>query len=250
MTAQKKNIASVAEAAEGAVADLVRVSHWGEASYVNLPLIYPDGSSATVKICTVRNGFRVSDNGFAFRNMERIGAQRSFARTAASAAERSELFVDKRCIYVDASADFLSAAICEVAMASWQATDRVFQRAGEEEGEELEEYLRERLAAIFPTQMAKTPTVQGASTHSWDFSAVVNAPAGISVFQAVGNHMASVNRASTSFLDLSNLTNPPHLIAVVKDKAAMEEKLLLLSQAGSRVIEEAQPDEVYRRAAT
>lgn len=249
MTATAQIRQKVSEIADKAALDLVRVAHWGDSSFVNLPLICPDGSAVTVKLDLVEGGVRVSDNGFAYRILEAIGAQRSFARTAAAVAEGAELSVDRRTIFVDVSAEFAPAAICEVGIASWLVTDRIFQKLPDEESGEIEEHLLERLAVIFPQSLIREPKLKGASTHEWALSAVVQHGDRPTVFQAVGKHMQSVNKASTGFLDLGSLPNPPRLVAVVKDKAQMAEKLLLLSQSGGRIIEEAQPDDVYRRAA-
>ena len=133
-TAVREN-RSLAAVAEAAVRDLVRVSNWGNSSFVNLPLIYPDGSSVTVKLDIVQAGqrvdevgVRVSDHGFAYRLLEQIGAQRSFGRTAGGVAEREELTVDKRSIYVDVPFDAVERAICDVAAASWSVVDRVYSK--------------------------------------------------------------------------------------------------------------------------
>jgi len=46
---------SIARVAEDAARELISVSHWGHSSFVNLPLIYPDGSHVTVKLDPVRH---------------------------------------------------------------------------------------------------------------------------------------------------------------------------------------------------
>lgn len=249
MSAQSRDQIAVADAAEVAARELVKVTHWGDSSFLNLPLIYPDGSSVTVKIDRVQGGLRVSDNAFAFRLVEGIGAHRSYARCAKAVAERADLCVEHRMIYADVSPDFLVPAICEVAAASWQVADRIFENAADAESEELEATLRDRLAVIFPGRLERETLVTGASSHKWEVSAVVRLDSGLAVFQAVGSHMSSVNKASTSFLDFGNLQQPPHLVAVVREKRTMAEKLTLISQAGGRVIEQEQPDAAYLRAA-
>ena len=249
MTATAHIRRKVAEIAEAAVRDLVRVSHWGSSSFINLPLVFPDGSGVAVKLDFIGGDVRVSDNGFAYRVLEAIGAQRSFAKTAASIAESCELKIDRRTISVDVSPDFVPNAICEVATASWLVADRVFRRLPDEESEEIKEHLLDRLATIFPESLVREPTLKGASSHPWELSAVVSHGGHPTVFHAVGSHMQSVNKASTSFLDLANLSTPPRLVAVVKSKPDMAEKLTLLAQAGAHIIEETQADDDYRRAA-
>ena len=79
-------------------------------------------------------------------------------------------------------------------------------------------------------------------------TAVVTFMASTTAFQAVGNHANSVFRTDAAFDDLAALDVPPKLVAVVKDKKALGTRLALLDRAG-RVIDEEQPDDVYRRAA-
>ena len=77
--------AAPAPAIEIAVASLVSAEHWADSSFVRLPLVYPGGSLVTVKIDPLgANRYRVSDAGFGFREIEEIGAQRSYARVAGS----------------------------------------------------------------------------------------------------------------------------------------------------------------------
>ena len=63
-------------------------------------------------------GFRVSDAGFTYRELEAIGAERSFPRVAKAAAERESVAKNRRVIFVDVSAEDLTRAICDVAAAS------------------------------------------------------------------------------------------------------------------------------------
>lgn len=242
---------SVANAAESAVRELVRVKHWGDSSFINLPLIYPEGSHVTVKLDPIEGGFiRVSDNGFGYRVLENIGAQRSFPRAARKAAEAEELSVNTRAVYVDVPVHAVTRAICDVSVASWNIVDRVFGRIADQESEEIEDHLRARLSMIFAGRFVPdVHHVRGLSTTDWDVSAVVKTDSALVVFQAVANHPNSIHKTSASFMDLASLDHAPHLVAVVKDKAAMGPKLSLLGQSGGRIIEESQPDATYMAAA-
>lgn len=80
MASQLDTSTNVSEVAERAAAELVRVSHWGQCSYVTLPLMMPSGTAATVRISASDGGYRVDDGGFAFRELEAIGAERSFPK--------------------------------------------------------------------------------------------------------------------------------------------------------------------------
>jgi hypothetical protein len=240
---------SVAEAAERAVVGLVQVSHWGGSSYVNLPLFMPSGTPASVRVTRQEQGFRVDDGGFAYRELEAIGAERSFAKAAARFAAYEELSADRRLVFTHATETELSRAISDVGTASYAVATDVYRRLAEGAAVEVEEYLRERLEEIFAgARIESEEEIKGASSHSWKVTAALHRDSEIIVFQAVNPHPYSVYKTSTAFRDLSDLPHPPRCISVVRDKAAMGVNLNVLAQAG-RVIQSDQPDEAYRRAA-
>lgn len=234
-------------AVEGVVRDLVRGQRINGAFYVNLPLLYPDGSFVTVRIDQVPKGLRVSDAGFAYHQIDDIGAAKSFRRTANKAAELNDVTVGDRALYTEADADSLHRAILDVADASWRVADQVCQRVFDEDDQELVEALNERLVKLFGSEnVAPEQSITGASTNEWEMSAVVSYRGRKTVFQAVSN-ANSVYRTSTAFRDIAGLDNPPRLVAVVRDMKALGPRKALL--APGRVIEEAQPDDLFRKAA-
>lgn len=236
-------------AVEAAIEDLLQVRRWGDKVFVNMPLIFPGGSLATVRVSPAPGGYRVDDGGFAFREIESIGAERSFRRTAAKIAERDDLGLNRRVIFANATDDELGRAICDVALASHAVAEQIYRKADEHEEGEIEDYLQERLVRIFGEgKVAEDRSIKGSSTSPWEVSAILHVNSHTTVFQAVGSHANSIYRASTAFHDLAELPTPPRLVAVVKDKAALGPRLNLLSQAG-RVIQSDQPDDVYMRAA-
>lgn len=249
MASQIDITTDVSRAAEKAAAELVRVSHWGDASYIALPLIMPSGTAATVRVSGHKAGFRVDDGGFAYRELEAIGAERSFPKVAAKFAAYEELETDRRVIFTQAAESELVRAICDVGTASYAVVEDVYRRLSEAGALEIEDYLRERLESIFAgSRIEPDEEMKGASTHMWRMSAAVHLPSGLIVFQAVPNHPYSVYRASTAFRDLSELPNPPKCVAVVKDMASLGNNLNVLAQAG-RVIQGDQSDDTYRSAA-
>lgn len=239
------------QAVEQTARDLVRLERIGGSSFLNLPILYPDGSSVTVKIDRIATGLRVSDAGFAYREIEDIGADRSFGRTAKKIAEERDVRVGKKTLYVDATADTLFAAICDVATASWQVADKVYSRVADQDEQELEDELTARLEAIFGPQrlVSDKKSLKGESSTEWPVSAVVSLDDHMAVYQAVGDHANSIYRAATAFRDLSALRRPPRLIAVVRDQDALGSRLALLSQASASVINRDDPDERFRKAA-
>ncbi len=225
------------------------VRNWGASNYVTLPLAYPSGTLVTVKIDPVPNGLRVSDNGVAYREVESIGAQRSFARRAPIIAEEASLETNRRAIFADIPPEQLTAAIIDVAAASKLIADQIYSRVSESEEAEISGHLHERLIAIFgASHFVADAKLKGSSTNEWEMSAVVHLPNREVVFQAVSGHANSVFRTSTAFHDLGALMKPPTLVAVVRNKQALGPKYSMLAQAG-RVIEDSQPDDVFLKAA-
>jgi hypothetical protein len=236
-------------AIEATASELVHRRKVAGSHFINLPLLYPDGSSVTVRIDRVIEGLRVSDNGFAYREIEALGAESSFKNTARNIVEEIGVQVNRRMIYAEATPDTLYRAISDVATASWRIASQVAKRVSEQEEAEIEEQLTARLASIFGRDHVRAEKkLTGASSSEWEVSAVVSLEGRIAAFQAVGDRPISIYRTATAFHDLASLEKPPILIAVVRSKKALGSRLGLLSQAG-RVIEERQSDDVFRRAA-
>jgi hypothetical protein len=251
MSAVAKPRLNIADIAATVAPELVRVSNWGDSSFINVPLLFPSGSQVTVKLDPVDGGVRVSDNGFAYRELEAIGAERSFPRTARTHTKPAQLSVGNRVIFVDVTPDQAFGAICDVAMASWQVADQIYARQADVEEEELEDYLRQRLPIIFADRFIPgTQRMRGASQTEWVIAGAVKTIQGdgLAVFIGVSNHHVSINQATAGILDLGNLENPPRRIAAVKEKKALGPRLALLSEAGGYVIEEGQSDNVYEKA--
>lgn len=239
----------ITEAVNRAVRDLMGVQHWGDASFVSFPIYYPSGASVTVRVRALATGFRVDDGGFAYREVEAVGFERSFAKAADKARSKEGVERDTRCLFVNADAGQLARALSDVAMASWDVADRVFSKIAEQEERDIEEYLRDRLTAVFgPSRLEERQIMVGSSASEWNVSAIVREGANEIVFQAVSEHANSVYRTSAAFHDIAALNRPTRLVAVVKSKEAMGKKLIILSQAG-RVIQSDQSDEAYLRAA-
>jgi hypothetical protein len=234
---------------EDAVRELVRTERIDGAVYVNLPMLYPDGSFVTVRVDRGAGGFRVSDAGFAYREVEDIAGPRSFRRTANRIAEANDVVVGERLIYVNATMETLERAICDVADASWRVVDAVAQKAFDEDEVGLSEELSVRLKRVFGDEHVKDGAeLVGNSTTTWPVTALVDRHGTAVVFQAVSDNSNSINRASTAFRDLSTLgVRAPKLVAYVRSKQALGSKLSLLAPA--RVVEEAQSNEYLEKAA-
>jgi|SRR5215213_1155931 len=238
----------VEQATEKVARELVRARRAHGALFINLPLLYPDGSHVTVRIDQGATGVRVSDSGFAYREVEDIGSARAFRRVANKIADATGVTVGERAIYTDGDMETLERCICDVASASWRVVESFWERAFEEDEEELSDELNARLRTIFGEKnVEEGGKLTGASTTVWPVSALVTVEGAPAAFQAVSDNANSINRASTAFRDLSTLERPPKLVAFVRSKAALGPRLGLL--APGKVIEETQPNELIKKAA-
>jgi len=131
-------------AVDEAVRNMVRVRHWGDTSFVSFPIYYPSGSPVTLRIMQSGSGFWVDDGGFAYREIEAVGFERSFASAADKARAAEGIDRDRRRLFLHVDAECLGRAISDVAIASWNIADRVFGKISDQEERDIEDYLHDR----------------------------------------------------------------------------------------------------------
>jgi hypothetical protein len=118
MTSVAQASVDFAAAVESAVRQLVSVSVWGSNSFVSLPFFYPGGGAISVKVEKWSpTTFRVSDNGFAFREVESLGAERSFPKTANRISSEEGVSANRRVVFAEASVPQLAMVIAKVGLA-------------------------------------------------------------------------------------------------------------------------------------
>ena len=245
-----RNVAGVRAAVDSAMAQLVSVKHGDGVSYVHLPLFYPSGAAVTISIEQIKDGFLVTDEGFAYREIELVGADRMFGRVARTASERFGVDANPRMLSASADMGTLASAMADVAIASAWVAHSIVDRISDRDENEIAQHLYGRLVHIFgTTKVEQKASIIGASSNGWEVSSLVHIDTRIAVFDVVRNHHSAVFSTSTKFHDLALLSNPPVTVAVVKDKKAMGSYLGILAQAG-HVIQDNEPDTVIKRAAT
>jgi hypothetical protein len=233
------------------VDDFVTMRSSGDAHFISMPIFYPDNTPVTIKIepMTSSSLYFVSDGGFGFHEVESIGYENSFTKTAKKYAEEYDLEVEKGIIFSKVEEAYLYRTICDIAKISWQTVSKIYKNAEKDEVI-FEQELRARLFKIFGSEkVSQEHVIMGSSSVDWNVTGIVNVNGHLAVFLAVSEHSASINKASAAFHDIAALEdNPPILISVVKDKKALGKKLALLSHT-SKVIDEGQSDDVFKRAA-
>lgn len=226
---------------------MVSTRHWHDASFINMPMVYPSGGFVTVQLSPAGRGIKVSDAGYAYREAELFGAGRSFSKTARTVARTYDVQAGLRAIYVDVSRQDVERAVFDVSAASFMVADRIVSRVSQDDEATISETLKGRLDRLFPEKVDYESKVVGASSTEWDISAVAKLDGRRAVFQAVTNYPASIYKTSTAFHDLSALDDAPLLVSVISSKADFGASVGILAQAG-RVIEVGQEDSVYLRA--
>jgi hypothetical protein len=239
----------ISRAIADAIGELVRVRHWDHSSDVTLPIFYPSGSSVSLCIEKVRHGYAISDNGLAYRELEQIGGETYFGKNASKIIEgESGVWHNSREILSEATAETLASAMADVASSSSRLTWKVLSKLNRKSQVEIADYLFERLRVIFGEgRVERDRTITGPSTREWHIDAVVHLEGSESIFQAVANSHLSVYPTAAMFHDLALIESPPTTISVVKSREAMGSLFNILAQAGN-VIEEAQADQVYKKA--
>ena len=85
---------------------------------MHLPIFYPSGAAVAVSVERVGDGYLVTDEGFAFREVEMVGAEDLFAQEATYVAGAAGLGTESRLVTVVADIESLTSAIADVAAAS------------------------------------------------------------------------------------------------------------------------------------
>lgn len=238
---------SIAELTNAIIPSLISFKAWGDASFVNLPMAYPSGAFVTIRLTHAPGGVRVSDSGFAYREIESFGAGRSFSKTAQNIVEEFDISVGRRSVFVDVPENEVERAILDVSAASHAIATRIVSRVSSEAEATITDELHERLDRLFP-RTTYDGKVVGSSSTEWEVSAISQFDGASAVFQIVTNYPVSIFRTSTAFHDISALDHPPRLISVVKSKKELGRNYSILAQAG-RVVEIGQPDTAFERAA-
>jgi hypothetical protein len=235
-------------ALEKAMAQLVHIQEAGGVAHVRLPVFYPSGASVAVSLERIKRGYRVSDDGFAYREIEMVGVERSFARTARNASERFGVETSPKTIFVITPVDGLATAIADVAAASAWLAQTIVDGIADHHQNKIAEHLYGRLVHIFgQSKVEQKAKIVGASSNDWEVSSLVHLGDRQAVFDVVANHHASVFSTATKFRDLALLSHPPIAVAVVQDKKDMGAYYRILAQAG-HVIQDNEPDSVILRA--
>jgi hypothetical protein len=229
---------------EHVASQLVSVELKTDGAFITMPLTYPSGSHAVVRVDVLAHDHHfVTDMGMGYLESEMMGVSLIYARHAAPIAEQVGIQFDHHAFaLIDVPRDRLPGAVITVANASHQAVAVAAYKQAERKNAEDEERLYERLVKIFATERVnRDVSIVGASNTAWRVSNIVRLEHKVTIFEPVSRHPNSITTATTKFHDLARLDDPPNRVAVVENKERMGTYLGVLAQAASVITRDA-PD--------
>src|SRR5215213_86393 len=224
-----------ADMVESVARELVTTEHFGTASVVKTPLLYPSGAGVVVEVSEHGPRYFVTDMGYGYQECEMNGASTFYSNSARQLAEHYGIRFDNQAFFVaEATREQLPGAVVTVANCSCEATARAIYRAAERRSDEDADKLYVKLKQAFPKNaVERDQEFAGSSNHKWNVAAIVRSGPRVALFEAVNKAHVSVVTAATKFHDIGRLETPPIRIAVVKNKAELGDLFNVIAQAST-----------------
>jgi hypothetical protein len=237
-------------AIELAMREIVSAKHRPEGSYVNVPSLYPSGSSAVVRVSGGPDVFFVTDFAVGYTEAEFMGFDKIYLRQAKIVSEKSGIGFDDHAFFiVKVGIDRLAGAIVTVANCSVEAVILAAFKAAEKASGDGAVIMINKLERVFGAErVAKHTKILGASNHEWDFAATVTSNGKRTVFEFATKYPVSVATVAMKMNDISRLESAPKRVVMVSEKKALGTYLGVLSQSAN-VIEEGIDDSVVLKLA-
>ena len=232
------------KAIESVTREIVVAEHRDGCSYIKTPLSYPGGSMIVIRVNDAFPEFFVSDFGAGYSEAEMMGASAIFSRHAREIADHAGIGFDTHSFFVArATREQLPGALVTVANCSQEAVAVAAYRLAERPVSDDAENLFERLVTVFPRDwVAKDAEVIGQSNTRWHVATMVRGGRRPTIFEPVSSHHMSIFAASTKFRDISEMSDAPGRVAIVRKKAELKTYLAVLSRTAN-VIERDVPNE-------
>jgi hypothetical protein len=251
MTGMDERTAAFREVVDSVSRALADARHEHDASYISLPVLYPSGSMAVVRIEPHQDGrFLITDMGLGFQEADLLGGAKVFGHAASAIAAHAGVKMDRHAfLLTDVRREQLVGAVSIIAACSQEAVQLTAFKLEERKRADAADRLHERLTRLFtPAKVARDAEILGASNTPWHVSTLVTTDGHKAVYEPVSDHHNSIAAALTKFVDLAQLEQSPARIAVVRNKQALGTRLSLIATAAN-VVEEAVSDQTLERLA-
>lgn len=207
---------------------------------VEMPVVLPSGSAATVTVWPegVGDTFMVTDDGSALFEVE-SGAFSStvFTSLASKLSERyGASFDGTSMFYLRVSPERLRGAIITMANLMKEVVDETIHRSITQRANPIEHELWDKLERVFGGyEIKKRAHLFGESTAEHQFSAVLKAENGLVAFDTFTAKGGSINSVYVKMADIGRCETPPRGIAVTKNRADIGPKLNLITSVAQVV---------------
>jgi hypothetical protein len=228
---------SILERVASATSRIASVRAVGDQLHVNLPLMYPSGSTVVVSVETNREHVWVSDMGFGLMEAEFHGAQENYSKSAKFYADAYGVDFDGNSVFAlwVPIARIESALLC-VANASQQAANEAVRSASEARTHNRNDEIFDRVTRIFGAKcVARSREISGRHA-AWNVHNVVEtAPDKFAVFEYMTDHPTSVSSKFLMFSDIRQANLGYSLNAVVKDVQSLDVKAQMVGDVANLV---------------
>jgi hypothetical protein len=227
--------------------EIISTEHFGGASLIKTPLMYPSGASVVVQITQQQDRFFVTDMGMGHQESMMFDGANFYLRNAKTIADNFGVRFDNEAFFVaEATKEQLPGATVIIANCSAEATALAAYRAAAPRYEADTDRLYQKLISVFSTaEVDRDVSFVGSSANKWPVNAVVHRRGKTVLFEAVVKNHLSVVNTTVKFHDIARLDNPPNRVSVVSKKSDMGQYLNLLSQAGN-IVEFDVPENIIR----
>jgi hypothetical protein len=215
--------------------------------FVSTGVTYPNGVETAVRIDRNREGFVVSDDGYASRIAETMGAASTLSRLAPGVSARSGISFERGTFFLsDVSRESLPVAIGAVANSSSRSIERVLALIGQPRLRRSRELFDKRLREAFGKNIVFDLEFRGATGRNWEFDAGIERDGLIvRLFELVSPSTQAVAIANMKISDTRAVPEPPSVVAALVDYERTDPALrAILSSSGGTVI--AANDDVSR----
>ncbi|MES2845901.1 MAG: hypothetical protein V4747_12800 [Pseudomonadota bacterium] len=220
---------------------------------IEMPIVLPSGSVATVTVCTEGSddSFMVTDDGASlFEIASGAFSETLFTRVAKERCERyGASFDGAAMLYFRVSSGRLRGAIVAMANLMKEVVDETVHRSINQKARQIDHELWDKLERTFVgCEVVRRAHFLGESTADHQFSAILTTDRGLVAFDTFTAQGNSINSVYTKMADIGRNENPPKGIAVTRRMSDIGPKLNLVTSVAQVVEIGIQPQDLHRLA--
>ncbi|MCC4297949.1 hypothetical protein [Aurantimonas coralicida] len=231
--------------------DLVRVRPLVNGGLISTPVLFPSGSSVTVRITFDGDRCLITDDGAAYAEADMMGALPIFRRAARRVAEAAGIrFNDFEIFEIDASPDTAPGLIAIVADAARRSIEVTTERLADRLHSDTKASVFDLLVEAFGSgKVAADVSLSGASTHAWTVDALVASDRADIAVSVVNPVPASISSTYVKLDDIRRLDAPPRTVAALARRNAFKADQIAILNRTAKLIDLSATVTEFRRLA-